>query len=96
MSMRLCVPTTVSLPASPPPSSLPFIIPKIVGFFRIIPASIAFLYQLTLIFGSEIPVSPSSVQVQEKCGSFRCGRLQLKLNRFLIWDRAVLIADFAF
>ena len=42
---RLSAPTTASGPASPAPRSFPPAAPKIVGEFKIIPLSMAFLYQ---------------------------------------------------
>jgi hypothetical protein len=61
---------TISLPASPPANSFPPIAPKIVGLFRIIGLSMAFLYQDTEILGMLMP-KPISFQYHEKWGSFR-------------------------
>ena len=94
ISIRLCVPTTVSLPASPAPRSWPFCAPKIVGEFRIIPPFIAFLYQSTEIIGIDT-MPPMLCQYQEKCGIFSLGKLHVKLNRPLIRSMALLIRDFA-
>ena len=94
MSIRLCVPTTVSDPASPAPRSCPPAAPKIVGLFRIIPASIAFLYQSTEIIGMDT-IPPMLCQYQEKCGIFGFGKLQLKLNRPLIRSMALPISVLA-
>lgn len=74
VSISVLVPTIISLPASPAPRSFPPIAPKMVGLFRIIGLSIAFLYQETEMLGILMP-KPMSFQYHEKCGSFREGRL---------------------
>ena len=94
------VPTTVSDPASPPPSSDPFFMPKIVGLFRIIPFSIAFAYQLTLKEGREpLPPMPNGALPPDTliCGSFRLLKI-LPMERGkkpLILLMIPLIVDFA-
>src|SRR5574344_1225572 len=88
ISIRLCVPTTVSLPASPPARSwLPFI-PKMVGAFRIIPSSMAFLYQLMEKCGTEGGLMENLPEM-EMCGSFSFGSDQEKLNLLLMAEMAL-------
>src|SRR5574344_939061 len=83
ISIRFCVPTTVSLPASPPArSSLPFI-PKIVGEFKIMPSSIAFLYQLTEKCGTDGGLMENLPEI-DTCGSLSFGSDQEKLNLLLM------------
>ena len=88
ISIRDFVPTTASLPASPPASSFPFIAPKIVGELRIMPSSIAFLYQLILKCGTEGGLREKE-PVMLTCGSFILGNDQEKLNIFFILSIAL-------
>lgn len=68
--------------------------PKIVGEFRIIPPSIAFLYQLMEKCGTDGGLIENDPEI-DRCGSFKCGRLHEKLKADLILFIAFCTAVFA-
>ena len=77
MSIREETPTTASGPASPPPRRWFPDAPKIVGLLRIMPLFMAFLYQSTLMSGTDGGFRLNEPEM-EKCGILICGRLHSK------------------
>src|SRR5690554_4328356 len=83
--IKLLVPTTVSLPASPPARNLPVfeLKPNIVGESKIIPPPIAFLYQLIPKLGTDGGFK-LNLPLILKCGIFSLGKDHEKLKKPLI------------
>ena len=86
MDIRVCVPLTTSLPASPPAIIWPEeLIPNAVGFSIMTGLSIAFLYHSTPKRGMDGGFNEKFPSIL-KCGSFIFGRLQSNLKKsFNFW-----------